>query len=95
MLERAIAMDKTDELAAETFVSASAAVSTIIAVELLDEVHGALSPKSHAREEIRRCSGTQFDPKVVEVFSTIPEEHWIDLREHLGSPFRLAHLKNL
>ena len=52
-------------------------------------------PMPHAREEIRRCSGTQFDPKVVEVFSTIPEEHWIDLREHLGSPFRLAHLKNL
>jgi putative nucleotidyltransferase with HDIG domain len=52
-------------------------------------------PMSHAREEIRRCSGTQFDPKVVEVFSTIPEEHWVDLREHLGSPFRLAHLKNL
>lgn len=52
-------------------------------------------PMSHAREEIRRCSGTQFDPKVVEVFATIPEQHWIDLREHLGSPFRLAHLKNL
>jgi len=26
---------------------------------------------------------------------TIPEQHWLDLREHLGSPFRLAHLKNL
>jgi len=52
-------------------------------------------PMSHAREEIRRCSGTQFDPKVVEVFATIPEQHWVDLREHLGSPFRLAHLKNL
>jgi len=52
-------------------------------------------PMSHAREEIRRCSGTQFDPKVVEVFSTIPEQHWVDLREHLGSPFRLAHLRNL
>jgi putative nucleotidyltransferase with HDIG domain len=52
-------------------------------------------PMSHAREEIRRCSGTQFDPKVVEVFSTIPEQHWVELREHLGSPFRLAHLRNL
>ena len=52
-------------------------------------------PMGHAREEIRRCSGTQFDPKVVEVFATIPEQHWIDLREHLGSPFRLAHLRNL
>jgi hypothetical protein len=50
---------------------------------------------SHTHEEIRRCPGTQFDPKVVEVFSTIPEQLWIDLREHLGSPFRLAHLKNL
>jgi len=25
-------------------------------------------PLSHARGEIKRCSGTQFDPKVVEVF---------------------------
>ncbi len=52
-------------------------------------------PMSHARDEIRRCSGTQFDPAVVKVFSSIPEQHWVDLREHLGSPFRLAHLKNL
>ena len=52
-------------------------------------------PMSHACEEIRRCSGTQFDPKVAEVFLAIPEQHWIDLRENLGSPFRLAHLRNL
>jgi hypothetical protein len=26
---------------------------------------------------------------------SIPEAHWIELRENLGSPFRLAHLKNL
>lgn len=52
-------------------------------------------PMSHACEEIRRCSGTQFDPKVVEVFMRIPEQHWVELRENLGSPFRLAHLKNL
>ena len=52
-------------------------------------------PLSHAREEIRRCSGTQFDPQVVEVFLSIPEEHWLELRQNLGSPFRLAHLGNL
>jgi putative nucleotidyltransferase with HDIG domain len=52
-------------------------------------------PMTHAREEIRRCAGTQFDPKVVEVFLSIPDQHWIDLRQSLGSPFRLAHLKNL
>jgi putative nucleotidyltransferase with HDIG domain len=52
-------------------------------------------PMSHAREEIRRCASTQFDPAVVEVFLSIPEQHWADLRENLGSPFRLAHLRNL
>ncbi len=52
-------------------------------------------PLSHARGEIKRCSGTQFDPKVVNVFMSIPEEHWLELRENLCSPFRLAHLKNL
>ena len=50
---------------------------------------------AHAREEIRRCAGTQFDPKIVEVFLSVPESHWIDLRESLGSPFRLTHLRNL
>jgi len=52
-------------------------------------------PMSHARDEIRRCSGTQFDPKVVEVFLSIAEQHWAELRENFDSPFRLAHLKNL
>jgi putative nucleotidyltransferase with HDIG domain len=51
-------------------------------------------PLSHAREEIDRCSGTQFDPKIVEVFLAIPEQQWKELRESLGSPFQLAHLKN-
>jgi putative nucleotidyltransferase with HDIG domain len=51
-------------------------------------------PVSHAREEIRRCAGTQFDPKIVEVFLSIPENHWIELRENLGSPYPLTHLKN-
>ncbi len=46
---------------------------------------------SQAREEIRRCAGTQFDPKIVEVFITIPESQWIELRGSLGSPFRLTH----
>jgi putative nucleotidyltransferase with HDIG domain len=50
---------------------------------------------SQARDEIRRCAGTQFDPKIVEVFLSTPESHWIDLRENLGSPFRLTHLRNM
>ena len=50
---------------------------------------------SHARGEIRRCGGTQFDPKIVEGFLSIPEVHWIELRECLGSPFRLTHARNM
>src|SRR6201997_310690 len=68
-----------------------------------DAVDGMLSDRpyrkalsvDHARKEVKRCSGTQFDPKVVDVFMSIPEEHWLELRENLGSPFSLAHLKNL
>src|SRR5208282_871708 len=52
-------------------------------------------PMSHAMEEIRRCAGTQFDPRIVEVFNTIPEQHWLELRENLASPFKLAHLRNI
>lgn len=44
-------------------------------------------PMSQARGEIQRCAGTQFDPKIVETFLTIPEKHWIELREKLASPF--------
>jgi putative nucleotidyltransferase with HDIG domain len=62
---------------------------------LSDRPYRSALPMSHAREEIRRCAGTQFDPKIVEVFLSIPEQHWIELRENLGSPFRLTHLKNM
>jgi len=49
----------------------------------------ALSVK-HAREEVARCSGTQFDPKVVEVFLSLPESIWRELRENAQEHFRLA-----
>jgi putative nucleotidyltransferase with HDIG domain len=62
---------------------------------LSDRPYRRALPMSYAREEIERCAGTQFDPRVVQVFLTIPEQHWIDLRQSLASPFRLAHLKNL
>src|SRR6201987_5732437 len=37
-----------------------------------------------AREEILRCSGTQFDPAVVEVFLKIPNELWHELRAEIN-----------
>ncbi len=36
-----------------------------------------------AREEILRCSGTQFDPSVVEVFLKVPNELWHELRSEI------------
>ncbi len=37
-----------------------------------------------AREEILRCSGTQFDPAVVETFLKIPNELWNELRAEIN-----------
>ena len=50
-----------------------------------------------AREEILRCSGTQFDPVVVETFLKIPNELWQELRSEISgqnrrySTFEMAH----
>ena len=37
-----------------------------------------------ARAEILRCSGTQFDPAVVETFLKIPNELWYELRSEIN-----------
>ena len=42
-----------------------------------------------AREEILRCSGTQFDPGVVEVFLKIPNELWHELRSEITTQNKL------
>jgi putative nucleotidyltransferase with HDIG domain len=36
-----------------------------------------------ARQEIKRCAGTQFDPKVVEVYLSLPDQLWEDLRAEI------------
>jgi putative nucleotidyltransferase with HDIG domain len=41
-----------------------------------------------AREEILRCSGSQFDPAVVEVFLKIPNELWQELRSEISGQNR-------
>jgi HD-GYP domain-containing protein (c-di-GMP phosphodiesterase class II) len=51
-----------------------------------------------ARAEILRCSGTQFDPGVVETFLKTPNELWHELRSEVSgqsrrySTFDLANL---
>ncbi len=38
---------------------------------------------AEARKEIARYSGTQFDPKIVEVFLAMPEDLWVGLRHEV------------
>jgi putative nucleotidyltransferase with HDIG domain len=37
-----------------------------------------------AKEEIVRCAGGQFDPQIVDLFLTMPNETWSDLRDEVG-----------
>lgn len=49
-----------------------------------------------ARAEILRCSGTQFDPAIVEVFLKIPNELWHELREEInGQNKRFVSLETI
>jgi HD-GYP domain-containing protein (c-di-GMP phosphodiesterase class II) len=59
------------------------AVADALDAMISDRPYRRALPTPHAREEIRRCSGSQFDPEVVKVFLSIPEQHWIELREKL------------
>jgi len=49
-----------------------------------------------ARKEIERCSATQFDPDVVQVFLAMPESFWTDLRQEIDAkqhPFAYSAAK--
>jgi len=50
-----------------------------------DRPYRKAQPLSAAREEIRRFSGRQFDPEVVKMFLSMPEEIWPDLRKEIDS----------
>ncbi len=65
------------------------AVADTLDAMISDRPYRRALPLSAAREEIRRCGGTQFDPAVVEVFLGMPESLWQKLRENAGDPFGL------
>jgi pterin-4a-carbinolamine dehydratase len=54
-----------------------------------------------ARKEIRKNTGTQFDPQVVDVFLQMPDRVWEDLRAEIQgeaqkfNPFSLGAVKHL
>ena len=41
------------------------------------------SPFSVARNEISRCAGTQFDPRIVDAFLSVPIKVWEELRDSI------------
>ena len=54
-------------------------VDTIDAITS-DRPYRRARPFADARAEILRCTGTQFDPRIVEAFAAIPEEDWERIR---------------
>jgi putative nucleotidyltransferase with HDIG domain len=71
------------------------AVADTLDAMISDRPYRKALPISHARAEIERCSGTQFDPSVVKVFLSMPQSLWVELREDIGAPFRLSQLRSL
>jgi HD-GYP domain-containing protein (c-di-GMP phosphodiesterase class II) len=47
-----------------------------------DRVYRTARPYEAAAEELDRCAGQHFDPKVVEVFHRVSKEEWEALRRH-------------
>jgi HD-GYP domain-containing protein (c-di-GMP phosphodiesterase class II) len=66
------------------------AVADAVDAMLSDRPYRKALGVDHARKEVKRCSGTQFDPKVVEVFLSLPESIWLELRENVQEHFRTA-----
>jgi len=49
-----------------------------------DRPYRAAQSISSARREIEKHAGSQFDPSVVKVFLSVPEDIWVRLREQIG-----------
>jgi putative nucleotidyltransferase with HDIG domain len=70
------------------------AVADTLDAMISDRPYRKALPISAAREEIRRYSGRQFDPQVVQVFLSKPDQLWVELHDNIGDPFRLTQLEH-
>ena len=68
------------------------AVADTLDAMISDRPYRKALPISAARDEIKRYSGTQFDPKVVAVFLSLPDKVWLDLHQNVNGPFQLAQI---
>jgi putative nucleotidyltransferase with HDIG domain len=65
------------------------AVADTLDAMISDRPYRKALPISVAREEIRKNAGTQFDPRVVAVFLSVPDRIWQDLHDNTVNPFQL------
>jgi putative nucleotidyltransferase with HDIG domain len=68
------------------------AVADTLDAMISDRPYRKALPLEAAIEEIRRCSGTQFDPRVVQAFLAQPREVWLKLHRDAGRPFQFSQL---
>ena len=61
------------------------AVADTLEVITTGRPYRATRTMTEARAEIHRCSGTQFDPDVVDVFEKIPDEEWAAARQEVAA----------
>lgn len=71
------------------------AVADTLDAMISDRPYRSALPLQAAKDEIKRCSGTQFDPRVVEVFLSLPDNHWKRADISPDDPFRLSQLRDL
>ncbi len=71
------------------------AVADTLDAMISDRPYRKALPISAAQAEIRRFSGTQFDPQVVKVFLEQPEQLWRELHTKSGDPFLLTQLETV
>jgi putative nucleotidyltransferase with HDIG domain len=69
------------------------AVADTLDAMISDRPYRKALPISAARQEIRTNAGTQFDPRVVEIFLSVPDNVWVELHDNVGDPFRLTQLE--
>jgi len=66
------------------------AVADALDAMISDRVYRRALSIEHARKEIERCSGTQFDPSIVKIFLSMADSTWSELRANIQTPFRLS-----
>ena len=68
------------------------AVADALEALISDRPYRKALPIEEAKKEIIRCSGSQFDPKVVEAFLSIPLENWLKTKEKIEKEFKAKHI---